>query len=178
MQQKNDKIKETDNQALLEIKKQAEEYLCGWQRARADYENLKKESEKEKGEWFKFANLNLISELLVVYSHLNQAFAHLDFLNQEKADEEYKNKVNAWVKGLEQIKKQFQDLLNFQGVEEIEPKIGDEFNPEIYEAVLDTVGNAAEGSQAEETTNKVVKVISHGYKIHGKVIMPARVVVK
>ncbi len=165
------------------IKEQSLEYLSGWKRAIADYENLKKESQREKGDWVKFANLNLVNELLTVYNNFRQAFDHVDFLEIKSADQEYQKKVLAWVKGMEQIKKQLQDFLNFQGVNEMSVKVGDKFNPEFHEAVADYGSNLNEEEPATQQPEQkpimeqIVKVVSDGYTMHGKVILPARVVV-
>ena len=48
---------------LEECQKLKEEYLAGWQRERADFLNYKKEEMERIGEFFKYANLNLIFEL-------------------------------------------------------------------------------------------------------------------
>jgi hypothetical protein len=49
---------------LEEAKKQAEEYLNGWKRVKADYINREKEIAKKREEWAKFANQSLILEIL------------------------------------------------------------------------------------------------------------------
>ena len=51
---------------IKELEKKCEEYLHGWKRAMADYENFKKQSEKEKEEFAKFAGMNLIMSLIPV----------------------------------------------------------------------------------------------------------------
>ncbi len=47
---------EDSKQKILELEKQAAENLSGWQRAQADYANLKKETEKRGLEIFEIAN--------------------------------------------------------------------------------------------------------------------------
>ena len=70
------------------------------------------------------------------------------------------------------IQKQLTDVLKDNGVEEIETKAGDEFDPNIHEAV----GNDERAEEnKEEKKNKVAKVILHGYKMGGKVVRPVRV---
>ena len=147
------------------LRQKCDEYLNGWKRAKADYENLKKQTQKEKEEFVKFANLNLIMQLIPVYGNLKYSFEHLpgDF------------KDNDWVKGIEHIKNQFKQVLEENGVEEINPQVGDGFNPEIHEAVK---GEGDRKSEKTGNANKIVKVISGGYKLNGKVIVAAKVVVK
>ncbi len=159
------KKEQPQNEELEKLQKQCEEYLNGWKRAQADYENLKKETAKEKEAFVKFANLNLIIGLIPVYNHLKLSFAHLP---PEMKD-------NNWVKGIEQIKKQMWEVLAFNGVEEIEPKVGEKFNPEIHEAVKKHSDGAL--INADNTDGKIKEVLSPGYKLYGRVFVPAKVTV-
>lgn len=144
-----------------ELQAKCDEYLNGWKRALADYENLKKQTTKDKEEFVKFAHLNFVVEILPVYNHLKMSLAHLP---AELAD-------NNWVKGVAQIKNQLAKVLADNGLEEIIPTVGEEFNPELHEAIEN-------GDEKKENNNKIVKVFNDGYKLHGRVIVPARVVVE
>lgn len=139
---------------LEEAKKQAEEYLNGWKRAKADYINREKEIAREKEEWAKFANQSLILEILPVYDNLKKAISQIK-----------DRKAEAWTEGIINIKKQFENILKNLGIEEIKT-VGEKFNPELHEAIA---GEQKKGAVAEE--------VSPGYKMHGKVIKPAKVIV-
>lgn len=141
------------------LEKQAEEYLNGWKRALADYENLKKQINKQQEEFSKFANLNLIMQIIPVYNNLKLALEH--------------SNGDDWAKGIQHIKNQFQQILEQNGVEEILPQIGDKFDINEHEAVL-----AVNSQQLTVNNNKIKKIINCGYKLNGKVIVPAKVVVK
>jgi molecular chaperone GrpE len=160
-----------NNEELEKIKTQADEYLNGWKRALADYENLKKQTAREKEEFAKFANTNLIVGLIPVYNNLKISFGHLP---QDLKDDN-------WVKGIEHIKKQMLDVLEYNGVEEIVPKVGEEFNPEVHEAVMNNEKLIMNNEQATDgehlDVHKIVKVLSDGYKLNGRVFMPAKVTV-
>ena len=52
------------------------EYKAGWQRATADYANLKAQMEKQGSELSKYAHAELVRELLPTIEHLRQAAAH------------------------------------------------------------------------------------------------------
>lgn len=78
------------------------------------------------------------------------------------ANEALMLRVLGIVDGLEITLGQFWQLLKEEGVEEIKVKAGDKFDPEVMEAV---------GGQGE----KVEQILSRGYKLHGRVIRPARV---
>lgn len=141
---------------LETVKKESMEHLNGWKRAKADYLNREKEINREKVDWVKFANLELILNLLPVLDALNQS------LKQVPID----LKENEWVKGIFQIKQQLEDFLKTQGVEKIKA-VGEKFNPDFHEVV------EKRGEQEE-----IIEEIQVGYKMHDQVIRPAKVVIK
>ena len=138
-------------------KKKPEDYLEMAKRARADYENLKKETEEWKQEFVKFAHAGLIQEFLPVLNNFEEALTHVP-----KEDTE-----SGWVTGITYIKKQFEEVLKAHGAE-LYGKKGDEFNPELHEAVKEVKG---------KEPNKIVKIVRQGCKIDTKVIRPAHVIV-
>ncbi|MEA3272268.1 MAG: nucleotide exchange factor GrpE [Patescibacteria group bacterium] len=138
---------------LKEIKKQAEEYLNGWKRARADLVNFQKETEKQKETWIKFANSNFISTLLPFCDNFEEALKYVD-------DE-----------GMRQLKKQFDGLLKEFGVERMEV-VGEKFNPEFHESV-ESQACPCEGGES----GIIIKEIQIGYKLHEKILRPSKVVI-
>jgi len=142
---------------LDQLKAQCDEYLAGWQRAKADYINLKKETEEKQAMLFEFANAALLIEILPIYDNLKKAIA---LMGEEK---------NNWIEGIKQIKKQFEDLLKDHGIEEIKT-MGEKFNPEFHEAVSK---EKKEGVEA----GVIISEASPGYLMKGKVLVPAKVVV-
>lgn len=155
---------------LAETKKRAEEYLNGWKRARADYINREKEIEKEKEDWQKFANLSVIFQLLPILDNFKRAFRVYEELrpNLEKGDLQ---EMKAWVEGIRQIKKQLENLFKALEIEEIKT-IGEKFDPFLHESV-----GVQEGSDSTDKSEIIVKEIEPGYKLHGRVIRPAKVIV-
>ena len=137
----------------------AGEYLAGWQRAKADYENLQKDLARQKAEYVNFANSNLIMELLPVYDNFKIAFKSIP--------EDQKN--NGWVVGFEHIKNQLWKLLENNGIEEIKA-VGEIFNPEKHEA-MESVNDD------KYKDDEIVKEIKAGYLWNGKVIQATKVVV-
>jgi molecular chaperone GrpE len=144
---------------IEDLKQQAGEYLAGWQRAKADYENLRREFIQKQAEYVKFANENLIIELLPILDNFKTAFNNVP--EEEKS--------NPWVTGLSHIKKQLEDLLVAHGVEEIKT-VGEEFDPEVHEAVE----NDFEEDKEEDV---ILREVKPGYKLNGKVVQCAKVVV-
>lgn len=141
---------------LEELQQQCQEYLAGWQRAKADYANLKKESESKQKEIVSFVKTGLVVELIPILDNLQKAMTHVP------ADQQEQN----WVKGIFHIKKQIEDLLLEHGLEKIKT-VGEKFDPNLHEAISSKEG--AEGMVLEE--------ISSGYQLDGKTVVPAKVIV-
>ncbi len=139
------------------LKKKAEEYLNGWKRAKADYINLKKESEKKEKETVQFANAALILQLLPIYDNFKLAWRHIPA--EHKKDE--------WVVGIEQIKKQLTDLLENLGIKEIKT-VGEKFDPEVHEAV-------AKEKKEGVKSGVITEEVKAGYTLFDKVMEPAKV---
>lgn len=135
----------------------AAENLRGWQRARADYQNLVKQTAQEKEAWVTTANEQLILEILPVLDNFNHALKHLP-PEQAKQD---------WVKGIMLIKTQLENILSLQGVSPID-SLRQPFDPHCHEAIEKVPGK-------NELKDKVVEELQKGYQQNGRVIRVARV---
>jgi len=143
-----------------------EEYKAGWARAQADYQNLVKETEKKRSEWAEYSERQILEEFIPIYDNFKLAFA----VERKEGDE-------GWIKGIEYIMKQFGDVLKQYGVEEIET-VGVEFNPELHEAVSEEPASAQGSSEVKEVkSGEVIRQLNAGYRMRGKVIKVAKVVV-
>ncbi len=134
-----------------DLKKMLEEMENKYKRALADYQNLLKQSAKEKEEFIKYANEQLILDIIPVFDNLKTSLSHID----KKAEE------SGWAEGIKYVIKQFEDVLTNLGLEQIKTE-GEKFDPHTMEA-LDGDGE------------KVLKELKPGYKLNGKVIVAARV---
>ncbi|PKL72275.1 nucleotide exchange factor GrpE [Candidatus Kuenenbacteria bacterium HGW-Kuenenbacteria-1] len=161
MEQKQEKTEQELEEELEKYKKQAEEYLAGWQRAKADFINFKRQNENEKENWAKFSNLNLILQLLPVLDNLQSANNQ-----QPKIDNEQTKK---WIEGICHIQRQFEDVLKDLGLEKIKT-IKEKFDPEIHESV------GKEETQKIES-QIIKKEMQTGYKMYGKIIRVAKVII-
>lgn len=141
----------------------ADKYLNNWKRAVADLENYKKAQAKMLGEFRKFALLEVVLQILPVLDNFNVSLEHVP----------EKEKNSAWVTGIIYIKKQLEDILRSDSVEEVEVRVGDEFNPAFHEAV-----DTKKTSMDTKKTNRIAKVVQKGYKIDNKVIRAAKVIVE
>ena len=142
----------------LEIcRKKQNEYLAGWQRARADFINHKKEELGRMGELVKFATEEMVLKALLILDNF--------YLTEKKLPENLKKDEN--VRGILQIKNQLLEFLKSQGVEEIKC-LGQKFDPNFQEAV-----EMIEKKDAESGT--VIEEVQKGYTLDFKVIRPAKV---
>ncbi len=140
------------------------EYLDGWKRCQADFENYKKMQMESQREFVKYAAENLVLQIIPVLDNFHMSTDHVP--------EDQKN--NAWVTGIMHIQKQLENVLKENGATEIETKEGDQFNPEIHEALE----NNNQETKNKEQKNKISKVILKGYKLNGKIIRAVKVVVE
>jgi len=148
---KEKKIKEEAKKKKEEVK--VEDWEDKYKRALADYQNLLKRTAREKEEFAKFANERLLLEILPVYDNLKMAIRHSDEKNHDQ-----------WLTGVKYVVKQFRDVLGSLGVEEIKT-VGEKFDPNLMEAV-------------EGQGEKVKKEVKPGYKLNGKAIVPAKVILE
>lgn len=124
-------------------------------RAVADYQNLEKRVSEGRSELTNFVGAELTRRLLPVLDHLEQALSGIS------EDE----KQSGWVKGVELAVKEFQQVLQSEGLEEI---VADgQFDPALHEAV----------DMQEGEDNKILEVVRKGYNLNGKVVRAAQVVV-
>jgi len=138
-----------------------------YKRALADYQNILKQTAREKMEFAVYANEQMLKEILPVYDHLKMAIEHH---NGEPSDE--------WLTGVKHVVKQFKDVLEKIGVEEIlvpteaSGKVKDKkFDHNLMDAIK------SEETEDESLDGQVAKQIKAGYRLNGKVIEPAKVIV-
>lgn len=153
----NEKIKKLEEQ-IIKLKEEKEQYLNGWKRARADYLNYLKEEKERLEKFLEIANKELVFKLLPVLDSFKRAEENLSDQDRE----------NPSIKGLLQIQTQLFEILKKEGLQEIETKEGEKFNPEIHEAV-----GEIERDDLEE--GSIGKVIERGYKFKDIILRPVKV---
>lgn len=143
--------------SLAEIEIKAEEYLDGWQRARAEFANYKKRILREQTEIHQTARGEVIKIYLDIADDLARA------LEEKPADAD----GEIWVAGIEII---YQKLINRLTSEGIKPMdaLGQEFDPNIHEAIMKEESDEHESGQ-------IIEVMQEGYWIGDKVLRPAQV---
>ncbi|MCX7719199.1 MAG: nucleotide exchange factor GrpE [Candidatus Sumerlaeaceae bacterium] len=143
-------------QALDRLKAEAEDTIL---RQRAEFDNYRKRTLKEKEQARSAATEDLVAKLLPVLDNFDRA------LHSTKTATD----AGAIRQGVEMVAEQLRRLLEAEGVQEI-PALHQPFDPEKHEAV-----------SVEHTTevpdNHVSGVMLAGYEMNGRVIRPAMVTV-
>ena len=127
-----------------------------WYRCAAEFENFKKRNADARQTAYFDGKKDAITSLLIIGDSVDRA---LSVVTDEKTKE-----------GVMLIKRQFKETLDSLSVEEIDP-VGQPFDPTVAEAIA-TV-DAAEG----EESGTVKTVFKKGYKLNGKMLRYAQVVV-
>lgn len=140
---------------LTREKARSEEYFNRLARLQADFDNYRKRVAREREELLKYAGEQIIASLLPIMDNFERALG-------AKNDDPGK-----LAEGVEMISRQIQDILTREGLEPI-PAVGEQFNPEVHEAVM----REENGDQPENT---VIEEFRKGYTLKGKVIRPAMV---
>lgn len=141
---------------VIELEDKNQEYLNGWKRAKADFVNYQREEAERVEHLGRMMSEGLIRELITVLDSFELALLAIS----KTADREV-------VRGVEMIKAQLTEVFKRSGVERIEVKIGEVFNPILQEAVGVV--------KTEGPSDVIIEILDSGYRMGEKVIRPARV---
>lgn len=139
---------------------QLTELTADLQRIRADFENYRKQVEREKTFAREAGQNSMVMKLLPVIDNIDRAITHVpENLTEEK-----------WVQGIVGLGKQLDKSLSDLGLVRIDAKPGTIFNPELHEAVrMD--------EDAEGETEVIAEELQAGYMIGDRVVRHAMVAV-
>ena len=126
-------------------------------RTAAEMDNLRKRTAREREEAIRFANQRLLEELLPIIDHFE--------MGMQAASQETSSMIYI---GMDMVRRQLNDFLASQGVEEI-PATG-HFDPKLHDAV------AAEECATGES-GQILRVTRRGFKLRDRLLRPASVVV-
>ena len=141
-----------------------DETMNGWKRAQADYQNLQRETARERQDLIKYGNERLLHELLPAFDQYRLAMSFLPSV--ETFPEEAKRVWEQWLIGIKAVESLWEQAALHAGLERI-PTEG-LFNPIMHEAVGEEPSPEAEGT--------ILRVITPGWKLNGKTLQPARVI--
>lgn len=134
---------------LKDAEAKAKENLDNWQRAQAEFMNVRKRDEEAKNEFMKFAKADTISQIIPVLDSFTMA------IKQGHED-------------LKPIYNQLFAILKQNGLEELDP-VGEVFDPAKHEAL------SMVPTDNEKEDHAVMEVLNKGYVLNGNIIRPAKV---
>jgi len=138
-------------QAQLLAQQNKEQYL----RTLADMDNLRKRTQREKEDLSKFANENILREILPVIDNLERAIDHAE---QTKSHE-------GLLEGVEMTLSQFNQLLEKFGVKPVDA-LGQLFDPAYHQAM-------GQLESEEYPVNTVVQQMQKGYELNQRLLRPS-----
>jgi molecular chaperone GrpE len=139
------------------VQAQAQQYMEGWQRERAEFANFKRRVERERIESYQNASADVIKQLLPIIDDFERAMANVPGELNE----------NPWVSGVGMIGKKFDRLLEQFSVTGVDPT-GQPFNAKQHEVVMMDESETVESGH-------VIETLQRGYVIGDRVIRPALV---
>lgn len=143
------------------LRKEKEEYLNGWQRAKADYINLQKELDI----------VRISSGIFAKESMAEKLFPALDSFDMAIGDKTHWEKIDKdWQDGILSIQQQLLSGLEKSGIEKID-EVSVSFDPNLHQSIslLET--------DDEKKDHIVANILQAGYKIGDRVIRPAKVII-
>ena len=143
-----------DDKKLLELQEQLEESRNKYLYLYSDFENFKRHAARDRMELIQTAGRDILTALLPVLD---------DFDRAEKSD--------ALTDGTALIHQKLVSTLKQKGLLAIETKAGDEFNPDIHEAVAEIPASS------DALKGKIVDILEPGYTLGERIIRFAKVVV-
>jgi molecular chaperone GrpE len=140
------------------LQAEVEENKDGWLRTRADFENYKKRVQRDATRSYQDAMTSILKIYLVVADDLELALR-----NKPESTE-----GESWVNGIELIHQKLLNQMKNQGVERMDVKPGDEFNPNIHEAIT-------QEDHPDFDEEQIIEIIQPGYRVSDRIIRPAMV---
>lgn len=131
-------------------------------RALADNENTRKRAERDREDATKFAVSNFARDMVGIADDLSRA---LDSLPEDQTSQD--GPLKTLVDGVEITRRNLGAAFNRQHISRIDPE-GEKFDHNLHEAMFEV-------ETPDKEPGTVVQVIQHGYKIHDRLLRPARV---
>ena len=153
---KQDDLQNQIDELTSEVEKEKDQFL----RLFAEFENYKKRTSKERLELFKTASQEVVTALLPIVDDFERALTEM-----EKSENEDQTQ------GIKLIYNKLTDTLQNQGLVKMEVGQGDDFDPELHEAITQIP------APEDKLKGKIVDVVGTGYKLGEKIIRYPKVVV-
>src|SRR5439155_24266925 len=124
-------------------------------RRQADFENFRRRTERDRSDFLQYAGMEIVRDILPILDDFERA------LKIESSDADYR-------KGVELIYQRLLETLKKIGLEPIEATIGQEFDPNLHQAVV-------REETGEAPDNTITDEFQRGYNFKGKLLRPAMV---
>jgi len=144
--------------ALAEAQQQAAQNRDAYLRMAAELDNLRKRSLRDVENAHKFALERFLTELLPVRDSLEMGIAAAD------------DAAPGLREGMDMTLKLLATAFERAGVSEVNPTKGENFNPEVHEAM-------AMQESTEAAPGTVLQTVQKGYQLNSRLLRPARVIV-
>ena len=131
-------------------------------RAMAETENVRRRAQRDREESLKYAAAPVIKDLLAVADNLQRA---LESVPQEQAAEN--GPMQNLRLGVEMTLKELQTVFERHGIKTINP-LGERLDPHLHEAMYEV-------EDPSKPAGTVVQIIQSGYRLHDRLLRPARV---
>lgn len=140
------------------LQEQIEEHKDGWLRTRADFDNYKKRIQRDATRSYQDAMTSVVKVFLSAADDLERALK-----NRPQGKE-----IESWISGIELIHQKLLTQMKNLGVERMDVNSGDEFDPNIHEAIT-------QEDHEEFKEGQIIDVVQPGYRISDRIIRPAMV---
>lgn len=138
-----------------------DEYLAGWKRALADYDNLQKDLARERTDLRARLKQDVAQQLIGVLDNFDQAAKFKPGgLSKE---------VEVWLQGLMHVKSQLEGVMRDLGLESYGTE-GETFDAHLHDA-------GGERIQEDKADHEILEVIGRGWKLGDRIVRPAKVII-
>ena len=145
-------------QELQEANARAQEYLDGWQRARAEFSNYKRRQEQERDEQHKRANESFMRRLVPAVDDFERAFHTLP----------YGLMSLTWIDGIALIKRKLEAALEAEGLSSVAVEPGQAFDPLLQQAIT-------REEHVDFEDGQVIAEVQKGYMLGDRLLRPTLV---
>lgn len=143
---------------LSQLRDEKDKWMNKYYQELADVQNLRKEIQRDNQSLLEYRAMPFIEKLVPFMNSMDMAF------KSEPKDPA----VKSWIDGIHMSYKQLWQVMAEEGLTEIDPKVGDEFDPAWMQSMQTVDG---------EKDDAVARVFMKGYKLKNRLVSPAMVVV-
>lgn len=143
---------------LSQLRDEKDKWMNKYYQELADVQNLRKEIQRDNQSLLEYRAMPFIEKLVPFLNSMDMAF------KSEPKDPA----VKSWIEGIHMSYKQLWQVMAEEGLTEIDPKVGDVFDPAWMQSMQTVDG---------EKDDAVAQVFMKGYKLKNRLVSPAMVVV-